>query len=298
MTVALRRARGATRPWKEFPAVFVVAVRRWLAPRTSLFAAALAFHALLALAPILIVVLSLADRLLGEESARRSLSEAAVRFAGPGADRVVSTLIGLVTASRWQTTGTILGVALLLYFASSFFAQLRAALIVVWEVEPQGIARSLLARILSYGDTLVALAGAILVLAIGVLRGMVRPMLARAGTAGATTWMAMTRTGTLLFTFATLWAVFRFIPSVRPRPGRRAVLAGALPTALLLNLANEIFAVVISRSAVASLYGTAASVIMFLLWVQYSAWVVLLGAEICRAWDDPAPAGTIIAGHT
>jgi len=266
--------------------VLALAVTRWLAPRTALFAAALAFHALLALAPMLMVLLSSAGRLLGQESARRSLSDAAVRFAGPGADQMVSALLDLLTATRWQLTGTLVGVALLLYFASSFFAQLRAAFDAVWEVRQKGFGRSLLHRVISYGQTFLVVAAAILVLAAGALRSMVWPMLARAGTAGAITWMAWTRLGTLLMTFAALGAAFRFIPSVRPRPRRGAILAGALPAALLLNLASEVFGLVISRSALASLYGAAASVIMFLLWVQYAAWIVLLGAEVCRAWDE------------
>lgn len=273
---------------KRFRATLAVAVRRWLAPRTSLFAAALGFHALLALAPVLMVLLSAAGRLLGQESARRSLSEAAVRFAGPGADQMVSALLDLVTEARWKSAGTVLGVVLLLFFASSFFAQLRAAFDAIWDVRSKGFGHSLLGRAVSYGQTLLAVVAAILVLAAGSLRLTVAPVLARAGTAGAVAWLAWTRLTTLLMIVAALGMVFRYVPSVRPRPRRGAILAGALPAALLLNLASEVFGLFIAKSAVASLYGAAASVIMFLLWVQYAAWIVLLGAEVCRAWDEPA----------
>ena len=109
-----------------------------MASRTSLFAAALAFQALLALAPILLVLTSVAGRLLGRETARHSLMEAAVRFAGPGADQVVSNFLDMITDARGYAAGTILGVALLLFFGSSFFAQLRAALDSIWEVKPRG----------------------------------------------------------------------------------------------------------------------------------------------------------------
>ena len=265
--------------------MLVVATRRWLAPRTSLFAAALAFYALLSLAPTLLVVVSVGSRLLGEETARQSLSEAAVRFAGPGADRVASAVLGMMPQSRWQTAGTLLGLALLLYFSSSFFTQLRAALDSVWEVKGKGIGWALFDRIVSFGETLLALTMALLVLAVGMLRSLARPHLVRTG-AWAYVWMAWTRLGTLLMIFLVLVATFRYIPGVRPRPRRGAVLAGSLPAALTLNLASEVFAYIISRSAVASLYGAAGSLIMFLLWVYYSAWIVLFGAEICRAWDE------------
>jgi membrane protein len=280
----------ARRLWRKIQAVLAVAVRRWLAPRTSLFAAALAFHALLALAPVLLVLLPAASRLLGRETVRSSLDEAAVRFAGPGADRVVSSLVGMVEPSRLRATGTLVGVALLIYFASTFFAQLRVALNAVWEVRPRSFGRSLVDRATSFGQTLLALIAMLLVLAAGVARSMIHPMLPEFGEAGALAWMAWTRLGTLLMTAALLAAAYRFVPSSRPRLG--AVAVGAIPAALILNMASELFAFVISRSALASLYGTAGSLIMFLLWVHYSAWIVLLGAELCRAWGEAAPAAS------
>jgi len=270
--------------------VLAVATRRWLAPRTSLFAAALAFHALLALAPILLVLLSVAGPLLGQETARRSLAEAAVRFGGPEADRAVSALLDLAAASRWRATGTFLGVTLMLYFASSFFAQLRAALDAVWEVRHKGFGRKLFERVVSFGETLLAVAASLLILALGALRSIVWPLLDRAGAAGAMAWMVWTRLGTLLMTSLVLAAAFRYVPFVRPRPRPGAVLAGALPAALALNLANDLIALAISKSVLASLYGAAGSLVIILLWVYYSAWIVLLGAEVCRAWAEANPA--------
>lgn len=282
---------GPARRWRRTSAVLRVATRRWLAPRTSLFAAALAFFALLSLAPTLLVVVSVAARLLGEDSARLSLAEAATRFAGPGADQVASRLLSLLPSSRWQTAGTLLGLALLLTFSSSFVAQLRAALNTVWEVPARGIGRALLDRVVSLGQTLVATIGLLVVLAWGMLRSIVRPLLAQTENL-AMAWAVWTRLGTLLMTLAVLYAAFRYIPGVRPRPGRRAVVAGSLAAALTLNLTSEVFAYVIARSSIASLYGAAGSLIMFLLWMYYSGFLVLFGAEICRAWDEVLPRRT------
>ncbi|HYV84885.1 MAG TPA: YhjD/YihY/BrkB family envelope integrity protein [Patescibacteria group bacterium] len=260
-----------------------------MAARTSLFAAAIAFQALLALAPILLVLTSLAGRMLGQEAARRSLMEAAVRFAGPGADQVVSNFLDMITDARGYAAGTILGIVLLLFFGSSFFAQLRGALDSIWEVKPRGLGRALFGRVLSFIETIVAVSAAILVLGAGALRSIAGPLLARTGTLGVFAWSAWTRIGTLAMTCALLGAAFRYIPDVRPRPTWASILAGALPAAVALGVAGDLFGFVIGKSAVASLYGAAGSVIMFLLWVQYSAWILLFGAELCRAWDETGP---------
>src|SRR5262245_28770602 len=101
--------------WKRFVAALKVALRRWIGGRTSLFAAALAFHSLLALAPLLLLLVSVAGPLLGKEAAHRSLTEAVVRFAGPDAARIVSTIAEEMSAWGWDKGGTFLSAALMLF---------------------------------------------------------------------------------------------------------------------------------------------------------------------------------------
>jgi membrane protein len=180
----------------------------------------------------------------------------------------------------------------MLYFASTFFTRLRATLDAIWEVRPRGFARGLFDRLLAFVEAVAAMSLAVVVLAFGALRAVVGPALERLGVAGVWAWMAWTHLATLLMTFLLLAAAFRFVPSVRPRPTRGAVVAGALPAAMILNMANDAIGRMISKSTLASLYGAAGSVILVLLWVQYSAWIVLLGAEVSRAWDETKPADT------
>lgn len=256
-----------------------------MAPRTSLFAAALAFQALLALAPVLLVLIPAATRLIGQEETQRGFSDAIERFAGRGAAQVGSTLLELVASAPAPRGGTVFGIALLLYFVSTFFAQFRAALDSVWEAGPLGFRGALRARAVSFIEAIIAFAAALVVLAWCATRSIFQPLLESFGAVAPLALTGWTRLGTLGTTFLSLVIVFRYIPSVRPRPGWSAVAAGAIPATLLLNAATDVFGLLVAQSALASLYGTAASLVMFLLWVYYSAWVVLFGAETCRAWE-------------
>ncbi|HET8948390.1 MAG TPA: YihY/virulence factor BrkB family protein [Candidatus Polarisedimenticolia bacterium] len=256
-----------------------------MASRTSLFAAALAFQALLALAPVLLVLIPTATRIFGQDETQQALSDVIERFAGRGAAQMGQAILELIAAAPAPRAGTFFGVLLLLYFVSTFFSQFRAALDAIWEAGPRGIRGALVVRSISFLEAIVAFAAALVMLAAGATRSIVTPFLDSFGAVAPFAISAWTRAGTLVMTFVAQAAVFRFIPSVRPRPTYRAVIAGALPTTLLLNAATDLLGLLVAHSVLASLYGTAASLVMFLLWVYYSAWVVLLGAEICRAWD-------------
>lgn len=256
-----------------------------MASRTSLFAAALAFQALLALAPVLLVLIPTATRLFGTDETQQALSDVIERFAGHGAAQMGQAILELVSSAPSPRAGTFFGVLLLLYFVSTFFSQFRAALDTIWEARPLGIRGALVVRAVSFLEAIVAFAAALTVLAAGATRSIVTPLLESFGAAAPFAITAWTRAVTLVITFIAQAAVFRFIPSVRPRPSWGAVVAGALPTTVLLNAATDLLGLLVAHSVLASLYGTAASLIMFLLWVYYSAWVVLFGVETCRAWE-------------
>jgi len=267
-------------------AVGKLATARWLGGRTPQLAAALAFHALLAMAPLLLLLLAVAGRLLGREAARDGVAHAARRIAGLQAERAAEGMLSLITASPWRTTSAVLGVGLLLLFASSFFVQLRSALNVVWGTTHRGFREILLRRLISLAETLVAVIIALLVLAVGVLRSVAFPLLAARGLGERWVWVGLSHLGTLVGTVLVLGVAYTYLPEVKPRPSREAVLAGAMPAAVILAVFSHVSGRFISASALASLFGAASSVIVALLWMYYSAWILLLGAEICRAWDE------------
>ena len=272
--------------WQQVRSVVSTAGTRWLEPRTSHIAAAMAFHALLALAPLLLLLLAVAGRLLGREAARDGLLSAVHRLAGPEGEVVASSMLHLVTVPRWRTTGTVLGAALLILFASSFFLELRTAVNAIWETGHKGLRRMLLRRLLSLGETLIAVAAGLLILAFSVLRSVVWPFLASEGRPVNWLLIGASHVGTVVLTVLVLGTVYRYMPEVRPRPRLLAVLVGAVPTAVVLGIMSHVIGRFISASALASLYGAASSVIIALLWMYYSVWIALFGAELCRAWDE------------
>jgi membrane protein len=87
--------------------------------------------------------------------------------------------------------------------------------------------------------------------------------------------------------------LFKFLPEV-PMAWRDAV-AGALVTTVLFTIGKQIIGLYLGRSATASAYGAAGSVILLLLWVYYSSQIVLLGAEFTRLYgeDRRGPAGAV-----
>ena len=78
--------------------------------------------------------------------------------------------------------------------------------------------------------------------------------------------------------------IYRFLPDVRL--AWRDVWTGAFVTAILFTIGKQLIGLYLGRSSVASSYGAAGSVVVLLLWVYYSAQIVLLGAELTRVYAE------------
>jgi len=78
--------------------------------------------------------------------------------------------------------------------------------------------------------------------------------------------------------------MFEYLPDVDV--GLRDVVPGAFVTALLFELGKFLIGFYIGRQGIESTYGAAASLVVVLVWVYYSAQLVLFGAEITRAYAD------------
>lgn len=260
-------ARASVTSLKEAAAAFVRAD-----PLT--LAASIAFYTALSFAPV--IVLSLAVAAWMWPGAEREL----VQQLGALLGSQVRDVAQLVVNSRrgepfaFSVPGLISWAALAVS-ASTAFAQLQGAINRIWQVDAPAAADAVWAwvrrRLLSLG--MIAVVGFFL-----VVTTVVSTLLSAALTREGWAWMAVNQAVTLLAYTTAFAALFRFVPDERER--WRSILPGAFVAALLFDAGRWALGAYLAVSDQADAYGTSGSVVLLLVWVYYSALIVLVGAGL------------------
>ncbi|WP_332739323.1 YihY/virulence factor BrkB family protein [Hydrogenophaga sp.] len=256
-------------------------VNAWLDDYAPSMGAALAFYTLFSIAPLLLIVISVAGLFFGEAAARTEIFEQISQLVGDDSARTVNTLLESLDRPAASVVGTVVGLVTMLVGATTVFAELQNAMDRIWQVPPRpgsgGVWDFFRVRLLSLG----------LVLGIGFL--LLVSLVLSASLAALGKWWApwfgelalMADMVNFAVTLAFITAVFAMIYKWMPRTpvAWRHVWFGALITALLFTVGKTLIGLYIGRSGVASVFGAASSLVVLLLWVYYSAQVFLLGAE-------------------
>jgi membrane protein len=265
--------------------VIKAAVSGWVDDYAQSMGAALAYYTMFSIAPLLLIVISITGLVFGDEAARGEIfSQLEGMLGAPGALAVQGLLEGIRTPSE-SVTATVFGVALLLIGATSVFGELQDALDRIWRA-PVRAGRSgwwvlIRARLLSFG----------MILGIGFL--LMVSLVASAALAALQKWwgplfgawavasIIEVALSFLVFTIG-FAMIYKIVPRVRI--DWKDVWIGAATTSLLFTVGKVLIGVYIGRSGIASGFGAAASLVVVLVWVYYSAQIFLLGAEFTRAY--------------
>ncbi len=261
------------------------AVTEWFAHRAASKGAALAFYTLFSIAPILVLVIAIAGFFYGAEAARgQLLSELSGLVGTQGAEAIQLVLAGAQNKESgiWAT---VIATVLLLFGATSVFAELKDSLDEIWAVPPNKDASwwdILRTRLLSFGLILVLgfllmvslVVSAVLAVLENYLNGVWKD---------ATMLLSWIAWVISFLVIATLFGViYKLLPRIKL--SWRDVVIGALGTAAMFTLGKALIGLYIGNSGVANSFGAAGSLIVLLLWVYYSAQIFFLGAEFARQY--------------
>lgn len=265
--------------------VLACAVSAWFAHRASSKGAALAFYTLFSLAPILVLVLAIAGFFYGADAARGELFlQLRALLGSQGAQAVQLVLAGARSHASGRAATAVAGV-LLLFGATSVFAELKASLDDIWQVPPPArgsLWDAVRTRLLSFGMVLVLAFLLLVSLVVSALLALLQHYWGDAG-AGATLLLTVLNGALSYAVIAAMFAlIFKMLPRVRL--SWHDVTIGALGTAALFILGKYAIGVYIGNSGVTSSFGAAGSLIALLLWVYYSAQIFFLGAEFARQY--------------
>jgi membrane protein len=253
----------------------------WVSDYAPSMGAALAYYTMFSIAPLLLIVISIAGLVFGDAAARGEIFSQLESLLGPTGALAVQHLLESVHGATKDVAGTVFGVVLLLIGATSVFGELQDALDRIWRAPARagqsGLWTLLRTRLLSFGMILgigfLLMVSLVAHAALAALRKWWGPVLGDWATAAS-----IIESGS---SFLLITVVFAMIYKIMPRVriDWKDVWIGAAVTSLLFTAGKFLIGVYIGSSGIASVFGAAASLVVVLLWVYYSAQIFLLGAE-------------------
>ena len=255
-------------------------VDAWINDRAPSMGAALAYYTLFSIAPLLLIVISIAGLLFGAEAARGEIFGQLRGMVGTGGASAIQAMLETVNRPADGVVATLTGLLLMLVGATTVFGELQDALDRIWRAPERvggGLWMLLRTRVLSFG--MILCIGFLLIVsllfsaAIATLQSWWTPWLGD--------WVAPVAVINHLTSFLLVTAMFAMIYKLMPRVRIEwhDVLVGALATAGLFTLGKWMIGLYISTAGVGSGFGAAGSLVALLVWVYYSAQIFLLGAE-------------------
>ena len=264
---------------RKYGSLIACGVRHWSADDASTTGAALAFYCAFSLAPLLVILLTIAGWIVGAREAYGQIGAQLNALFGPATAKALLAAV----ASAQKTSGvisTVISVVTLLIGASTVLAALEQALEKIWKTQdflPTGIRGWVRTRLLSFGFILtlgfLLLVSLTISTAIANLRARIAERYAAlVGVIGALDFVA-----SLLIVSLLLALIYRYLPA--RRTPWKTVIAGGVLTAILFDIGRWAMGLYLAHSTQPSAYGAAASFAALLLWLYYSAQIFLFGAE-------------------
>jgi membrane protein len=265
----------------------------WYEDRAQRMGAALAYYTIFALAPGLIIVIALAGLLIGPGAESQILAQFHELIGEQGAKAIEAT----IQSARNETlgpTGTALAIIPLIFGLWGVFGELQDGLNTIWGVTPKSGRRMIdivkerfwsFAMVVGIGFLLlVSLVVSAWLAAVSTYISHLLPIPASALEAVNFVISFFVITGSFAL-------VFNLLPDVKI--AWRDVWLGAAVTSLFFSIGKFLIGLYLGKSAVASAYGAAGSLVIIVVWVYYSAQILLFGAEFTKVWTKRRGSGFV-----
>jgi len=261
--------------------LFRAAAVNWVNDYAQSMGAALAFYMMFSMAPLLLIVIAIAGFFFGEDAARGEIFERLQGTLGAPGALAVQGLLESAGRPAEGALATFFGLVFLFIGATSVFAELQDALDRIWRA-PQppttsGLWRLARARLRSFA--MIVGIGLLLIVSLAFSTGLAA--LSAGWNPGIRGGSAIASTIEFALSVTLATAVFAMIYKTMPRVqiDWKDVWVGAVVTSLLFIAGEVLIGTYIGSVGISSGFGAAASLIVVLLWIYYSAQIFLFGAE-------------------
>jgi membrane protein len=259
--------------------------KRWSEDSVAQMAAALSYYTAFSMAPLLILVISIAGLALGREAAQGKIIEQIAGLIGPKSAAAIQDMILAVHRPTKGVVFTIIGVVSLIAGATGVLSELKSTLNTIWHTREPGDVKEIIKKNVQFLGMLLGI-GFLLTVSLVLSAALAGVGKFLSGLLPASEIILhgidfMVSASIIAILFA---AMYRFLPNTEVQ--WRDVWLGAVVTSILFNLGKIGLGLYIGKSAVASSYGAAGAILVLLLWVYYSGLIFYFGAEFTKTYAD------------
>jgi membrane protein len=271
---------------RRLGSVLSKAANAWMTDHAQSMGAALSYYTIFSIAPLLLIAISVAGIVFGQDAAQGAVVDQLQGLIGQAGAEAVQGLLKSVSKPTEGMLATVTGAVVLVIGSTSVFAELQDDLNRIWQVPTRKKVSSwwafLRTRILSIG--MIFAMGFLLLVSLAASAAF--DAFAAWSTSSFGGWETLAHGANFVVSFVLTTALFAMIYRFMPQATIewRDVGIGALVTAFLFSIGKYLIGLYIGKSALASGFGAAGSLAVLLAWVYYSAQIFLFGAEFTWAY--------------
>lgn len=254
--------------------------------KVTRLSAALSYATIFSFAPFILVIITigafftqdLEGKLFGQLS----------MFLGVDVAQTLQDVVHNAQVANTSTLSTIIGIGVILFSATTIFTSIQESLNTIWGIKPKpkkGWLKLIKNRLLSF-SVIISL-GFILLVTMStssIIGLMNESLMAYLPDVTVILFKVVGIILNIAVTASIFLLIFKVLPDAKIK--FRDVTIGAFVTTALFLIGQYGISIYLSTSKIASLYGAAASVLLLLVWVYYSATIVYIGAEFTKAWAN------------
>jgi len=252
------------------------------------YSASLSYYTIFSLAPLLLLVISLAGVFLGQDAIQGKVFSEINGLVGNDAAKQIQDMIKHLEMSGKSTISIIIGVVTLIMGATAVFGEIQESINIIWQVKakPKKAWLKLIKDRLLSGSLVISLG--FLLLVSFIINGALLALSDKLKSFLPDVTVLIFNIANVAVSFLVITVLFGVIFKVLPdvKIGWRDVRSGAIFTSILFMLGRLVIGIYVGMSANSSTYGAAGSLIAILLWVYYTAAILYFGAEFTKAYVD------------
>lgn len=271
---------------KSFWRILKDTFNEWMSSSASKESASMAYNAIFSLPGLLIIIIWVAGHFFGEEAVNGEIRRQLQGIMGYDGAKSIQDIIASAMIDKQNFWMKTLGVGTLVFGATSLFFQMQSTLNNLWDVEAapkKAWQKFILDRANSLGMILIIAFLLLTSMLLSSVIGLANQWITRYF--GLETYVIVQVTNFLLglAIVTVLFALmFKVLPDVEIK--WKSVWIGAVVTAVLFNIGKMLMSFYFDVSKPTSIFGAAGTVILLMMWINYSCQLVFFGAEFTKIY--------------